>query len=428
MIFAQVGSAVAQTSNDEQQRLFEQMVRQPTNYEITSAYVRVATANGDYEAAIGALERLLYYNPNLARVKYELGTLYYRLNAYEVAKRYFREAQASPDLDEGIKQSIATYLAEGDKQTQQSRFSGFAQTGLRYQSNANFGPSSGITRFGGADLAVGDNAKRAPDGNWFGVLGLSHDYDLENEHGDVLETRFVGYDSQQFHFHDLDVGLFDISFGPRMPLGWDMLPGASIKPYVVGGSTWVGTTRYLTTGGTGVQLRVPLGPRLTITPEFEWRNASYNNDEPTPTATFASGNVFTGALTASLALTDQIKFESRALARRGLAGADFQTYDQVGGEAAFVFLFPSPIRSFSTSWSVSPFARYLRTEFDAANPYIDALTVRTDDQETVGMTFNAPVNNAFGISTTVQYDHIASTLPNYRVDNFSVMVGPTARF
>jgi hypothetical protein len=40
--------------------------------ETTFRFLEVATRLGDYEAAIGALERVLYYNPDLAEVKVEL--------------------------------------------------------------------------------------------------------------------------------------------------------------------------------------------------------------------------------------------------------------------------------------------------------------------------------------------------------------------
>lgn len=70
-----LGSAAPAAAQDvaEQNRLYQQMVRNPTNHDITFEYARVATANTDYEAAIGALERLLFYNPRLTRVKYEPG-------------------------------------------------------------------------------------------------------------------------------------------------------------------------------------------------------------------------------------------------------------------------------------------------------------------------------------------------------------------
>src|SRR4051794_20017612 len=58
-------------SRSVQDRLWQAVAREPTNYDLTFDLVRVSTQIGDYEAAIGALERLLFYNPDLARVRYE---------------------------------------------------------------------------------------------------------------------------------------------------------------------------------------------------------------------------------------------------------------------------------------------------------------------------------------------------------------------
>jgi len=69
-LLSSISLAYAQTPAPEQDQLFQKMLRNPKNIEITFAYVKVATANGDYEAAIGALERILFYQPGLARVKY----------------------------------------------------------------------------------------------------------------------------------------------------------------------------------------------------------------------------------------------------------------------------------------------------------------------------------------------------------------------
>ncbi len=183
-----IDAAEAQEDAAEQQRLYKQMVRQPTNYEVTSAYVKVATERGDYEAAIAALERLLFYNPDLPYVRYELGVLYYHLGSYEMARRYFRAALASPKIDADTKTRIELHLAKSEKELQPSRFSVFAQTGLRYQTNASYAPTSGIVRFSGQDYGLLPSQGARPDGNAFGLFGLSHDYDLDNQRGDVLET------------------------------------------------------------------------------------------------------------------------------------------------------------------------------------------------------------------------------------------------
>jgi len=70
---AQAQSAAAAAAADpEFQSLFQRMYTDSQDMETTFRFLEVATRLGDYEAAIGALERVLYYNPDLAEVKVEL--------------------------------------------------------------------------------------------------------------------------------------------------------------------------------------------------------------------------------------------------------------------------------------------------------------------------------------------------------------------
>lgn len=425
VFFAHAGVARAQDAT-EQQQLFQQMVRSPANHEVTFAYVKVATARGDYEAAIGALERLLFYNPKLTRVKYELGALYFRLGSYEMAKRYFKEALASPDIDAITKERVETYLPDTEKQLQPSRFSGFAQTGIRSQSNASFAPGGGVLRLGGQDLALLPTARQKSDINWFGLVGLSHDYDLQNQRGDIIETRAVGYLTEQSRLKDLNVGFVDVSLGPRLALAPELLPGVTIKPYVVGGNTWVGGSSYFSTAGAGVGVKIPVNDRFTFGPDFEWRRSDFRTIDPV--AGFNSGDWYTTSLVASWNIAQQIKLDARGLYRRGDSAFAFQSFDQWAMEAALTLEFGPPFVWMSRNWSVAPFVRWIETRFDAPNPFIDPLIARNDNQWSVGALFNAPVTKNFGISAAVQYDKTNSSLPNYRLENFSVMFGPTARF
>jgi hypothetical protein len=419
--------AVAQDAS-QQNQLFQQMLRNPTNHELTFDYVRVATARGDYEAAIGALERLLFYNPKLTQVKYELGALYFRLGSYEMAKRYFHEALASPDLDPVTRARIEAYLPDADKQTQRNRFSGFAQTGIRSQSNANYAPTSGNLLLGGTPIGLLPTAQKKSDINWFGLAGVSNDYDLNDARGTVLETRFAGYLTAQKRFDELNVGLFDINFGPRIALAPELLPGATFKPYIVGGNTWVGGSSYLGTAGAGVSFNLPVNNRFSWGPEFEWRHVDINNGALNVVSGFGSGDWYTTGAWGSLQITQTIRFDGRGFYRRGDSNPSFQSFDQWGLEAALSFEFAPPWVWMTRNWSIAPFVKYYNTRFDAANPFIDPLTVRRDDQWSVGTIFNAPFTRTWGFSTAVQYDRTNSTIQNYRLNNFSVMAGPTARF
>lgn len=423
-----VPSVHAQPTVSEQERLFQQMLRNPKNLEITFAYVKVATDNGDYEAAIGALERVLFYQPNLARVKYELGSLYFRLGSYEMARRYFREALACPDIDATTKDRIEASLPDADKQTQQSRLSGFAQTGLRYQTNASYAPTGGIVRLGGQDLSLLPSATRGSDTNWFALAGISHDYDLDNQRGDTLETRFVGYTTEQARFSDLNVDQFDLSFGPRLALGTDLLPGATIKPYLVGGNTWLGGASYLGSAGAGISASIPVGARLTVGPEFEWRHVDFNNDDVVPLSSFNSGDWFTTGIALSSPLTQQLRLDTKGSYRRGDSQFNFQSYNQWVGEAALSYSFAPPFSAAPRNWNLAPFVRLIETDFDAPNPAIDPVVTQRDTEWIAGVMLEMPLTKTFGVSTVVQYDRTNSTLPNFRQNNFTAMFGPTARF
>src|SRR3954467_15757257 len=78
---AQTGAADPPASQALQDELLSQMLRDPTNIDLTLRYARVATELQNFEAAITALERLLFFNPTLARPRLELGVLYYRLGS-----------------------------------------------------------------------------------------------------------------------------------------------------------------------------------------------------------------------------------------------------------------------------------------------------------------------------------------------------------
>ena len=91
---------------------FQETLSKPADLDVLFRFAGLATQMGDLEGAISALERMLLVNPDLPRVRLELGVLYYRLGSYEVARTYLDTALKSPALPADVRSKAQEYLAE----------------------------------------------------------------------------------------------------------------------------------------------------------------------------------------------------------------------------------------------------------------------------------------------------------------------------
>ena len=76
--------------------LLKQMLARPNDLDLAFEYATLSSQVGDYEGAVSTLERMLIYAPNTPRLQLELGILYYKLGAYDVA-RLFRAGACRPE-------------------------------------------------------------------------------------------------------------------------------------------------------------------------------------------------------------------------------------------------------------------------------------------------------------------------------------------
>ena len=122
--------AKSQTTSDLLNPLFQGILARPADFNNALQYATLAPA-GDIESAISTYEQLLFYNPNLANVRFELGVLYYRLGSYEMARSYFDSALKMKDMTPGLRQRTEDLIAAIDKKLQPDQFSGYVQSGFR---------------------------------------------------------------------------------------------------------------------------------------------------------------------------------------------------------------------------------------------------------------------------------------------------------
>ena len=394
----------------DQEQLLAVMLREPSNYGAAFEYVRVSEDLSDYEAAIGALERLLFYNPRLTQAQLELGMLYFRLGSYENALHYFKAASASPNLDPIIQPRLDAYTSDAQKELQGSRFYGFLQTGLRYQSNASALPDAGLIQILGTDVPVGAAAPQKADGNAFALVRLSHDYDFQNQRGDVLETRFYGYGTKQFALSQFDFGYVEASIGPRFGIPAEV-PGLTVKPYVVGNLSWIGGTQFLNSGGTGVTLRAQPTSFWSIEPGFEWRRISVTNPGIGPISALGDGDFYTVSISGSYRFNQMFSLEVRPLYSRASSVNAWQSFNQAGIDAGLHIEFDPPVPAIPYRWVVTPYLRVAWAGFDAPDLVVDPTVTRCDVDYRGGLLVDLPITANFGFSGMLQYVRTNSNLP-----------------
>ena len=426
------GATVPAAVDPDYDALFRAVLRDPSNLDLSFRFAEAATRRGDIEAAIGALERIVFYNPNLPRVRLELGVLYFRLGSYEMARSYFDSAVAAADTPPEVRSRVAGFLAEIDRRTNIQQFSVYAQIGYRSQTNANAGPTSQLVRAFGQDAILGRQFVNRPDYNAFGLAAVRHVYDFENQRGDVWETNLAGYASGQARYTLLNIGLVEVQSGPRLAVAPDLFPGVSIRPYGLVNGVTLGDQRYLATTGGGVSMTIPVAPWLVLEPFTEARSRRFESSAEYPLARQQTGSLWASGLFAQGAVGSfmgaDVRWQARgAYIRNDVRSRfDFNSYNQVAVDIGLPIEFDGVWGT--RKWALVPTAGIARYDYDAAHPLIDPTVRRRDTEYRVGALLDVPIYDFAGFAVQVQYSEIDSRLRNYDTRNFSVAFGPTMRF
>ncbi|MDQ8727941.1 tetratricopeptide repeat protein [Bradyrhizobium sp. LHD-71] len=417
---AQTPAAVVKDSYDA---LFQQMFQNPSNLEVSFKFAELAAVRGDYEAAIGALERMLFFNPNLPRVKLELGVLYFKLGSWDLARSYLQDAIKGSDVPNDIRAQVNAYLAEIARRQAPYEFAVFAHAGARWQSNANIGPDGLIVRAIGQDAILNDKFARAPDWNWFQVAAMHYIHKI-NKRGDAFEVVFTGYASQQHRFTQFDLGIVEATAGPRIAIDQK----ASFKIYGIGTGVMLAHHKYIESGGAGFSIRGPLGSFGLAEGYIEHRHRRFFDSDEFPTASEQTGNLTTAAINAELRF-GVVRLTTRVGFDRNNARFDYNSYDRWSADVGLPMEFSVPgFDGAPRQVVVTPTAGYSDTRYDEPNWIVDPFVFRKDREARVGGIIDVQLYQNYGLRTTITHTWIDSNLPNYDLKNFTVAFGPTARF
>jgi hypothetical protein len=426
LLFASDTSASAQSVSDYTRGLdplLQGMLARPQDLETTLRYSVNATAAGDIESAISTYERLLFYNPMLSSVRYELGILYFRLGSYEMARGYFESALQLQDMPADLRGKAEDFIATIDRKLQPDQFSGFAQAGVRYQSNASAGPGAqGVLASG---KTFNSRFFAQPDWNGFGSFLVNYSHDFGNQRGDTFEASIAGYDAQQFRLNQFDIGMLELRAGPRFGIFPDGANGLTLKPYLVASGAVLGGAPYYGNVGGGGTVHATLA-NVAFDPYVEVVQQSFLNSGFYPLASGLSGTLSTAAFQAAGPVYSGLGWQTRlTYAHADDVNASY-SYNRYTAELWLPWNFAVP--NTTGTWTLTPNAGVSLWAYDMPDPTIDPLNTQRSVEWWVGLNLNIPVWKQFGIGLATQYHVVSSNIAVFSMKDLSFIVGPTLKF
>jgi hypothetical protein len=433
-VLTNVQNASAQTPpnaeqlNQELDRLFELMLRDPTNLDLMFQYAQTAVLAGDYDAAIGTLLRMLLFNPDLPRVRLELGALYLQVGSYEAARTYLTQALQSPTMPPEIRARAEGYLAEIERRTAHSTFSGTIAAGVRWQSNATAGPASPAVRALGQDATLSNEFTRQADWNLFALSTLQHVYDFKSVRGDTIESTLALYGTRQDKVRRLDVALAEATTGPRLRLG-DTGPGLmTVRPYALANIVMLDDARYYNTFGGGIALTQDFGPRVQGEIGYERREKRFNNTSARPTASDQDSGENVGLIGVRIRTSEDTIVSVGAAVNDDNAREPFRASRQYGATAGITYFYDPRLWTSSQPWTANFAVSRVVTDYDAPDPGVDPDVTRHDREWRFGVINSIPVVETLSVFTQVQRFDVDSNLPNFKYDNWALSAGLSWRF
>jgi len=440
------GAASAQTLSDsdraqleaKKEALFQQMLREPANLDVTFAYADVSARLGDNEAAVSALERMLLFNPNLPRVDLELGALYFRMGSFEMARSYFDKAEANNPPPE-VRTRIAQYEGQITTDLSPQQFSGYLFFGAQYQSDANVSPGSPLIQSPIGEVLLSSQFLKRHDNDIFATGAMLYSYDLGTQDRDTFEVGATGFADHYAHLNQFDLDLAEINAGPRFRFPDPAVPvvqSATVRPYLIANEVGLGEAQYFYTYGAGLEGTAAMPWDINLKGIFEFRQKEFSNDAFRPLSTGLTGSdklvtlLVSKLVTPASALGVELDYLNQDTRFAYYANNTFSV------SASYKIRYPDPTGILHQPLETALFGSRSWGYYEAPDPCCSTssdllspgFSNRYDRHWRIGLSETFPVNDTVAIVAQLQRDVVSSNLPIYAYTSNSGLVGVQIRF
>jgi hypothetical protein len=400
--------------------LFEQLLKEPKNVDLTFRYAEASIKAGNIEAGISSLERLLLLDRNFPGIKLELAELYSRLHSYDMARSYLAQAEQEPALDANALARIQAVRAEVEKANSPSQFSTNLLVGLRHQSDASAEPAGSEIIAGGVPQTLSSIYIHHPGWDTFVTGNLQHVYNFGNVQ---LESNVLVYYSKALGHSDLDLGALEVNSGPRFNVDFGDTHFFSARPYVVANEVTLGENQFLHSAGAGIAADRSLIETLSGSAFYEFRSEWFSNVALSPAADAGNADVhsFGIGLGYNVVEDGDLSFQ--------VSYALTDDFGSVGSNKGLVFhlaysqLFQLPAALGVGPLNVSPTLYRIYSRDDGPNLAVNMTTLGSTNEWRYGLTGKLGLTNNIAANFNVIRQTATSDIAANRTQNTQLIIG-----
>tara|TARA_B100001540_G_scaffold297524_1_gene300248 strand:- start:915 stop:2252 length:1338 start_codon:yes stop_codon:yes gene_type:complete len=403
-------------------KAFETMFKDPANLEKTFSFAGLAIKAGDFEGAISSLERMLILDPNLPRVRYELGVLYFKLGSYDVAATYFEELLEDKNTPKVLVEKAAPFIEEIESRLTNHSFSGSIFSGIKYQTNASSGPRSTKVKLFGAPSFLPDEFTNKGDFDVFASGSINYSYDFQSEPKKLLEAGLNVYGNEQFDQTFVNARVIDAHIGPKLIVPLAFLNNPIVRPFIAGDYLIVSEDESYYSHGAGFSADIRATEKLNL--NLDARVMARENKDASILDGFRNRMTINASYIASE--TMQIQFSSIVATEE--TKTNIQNNRDYTLNASINKTFKAPFNLIKDPLSAGlSFGGSFR-EYAGPNPTIDPDTTRNDYTIRFSPSLTIPAGETMAILLSAGVTRVDSNIPNSEYDNISVTLGISKQF